>query len=144
VSDELDEALGTLGADLQSLVSTMQQLCLSLEASRKGKRQAEAEALRLATVLQQVRAELSDDRRWITDLANRKIAVEFSPEVRQALDTVLTATPHANHAAAYTQALERIAEKAHALVEAGTPSDPATLDELRAAVSAWRALADWA
>jgi hypothetical protein len=139
VTDELSNALRALGTGVQSLLNTMQQLCVSLEAARNGKRRAEAEALRLATVLSRVKAELDDDGHWITDLNSRKIVVEFSPGTRQA--AVLSEAVVAAGEAAYLQALERLAELARAVADSpGNPS-PEALAALREAVRVWRELA---
>jgi len=142
MTDDLTNALRSLGTDVQSLLSTMQQLCASLEAARAGKRRAEAEALRLGTVLSRVKAELEDDGHWITDLNSHKIAVELSPGTRQA---VVAALPEAAVAAGegiYLQALERLAELAGTVADSpdGSPS-PEALAALREAVRVWQELA---
>ena len=141
MTDELSNALRALGTGVQSLLNTMQQLCVSLEAARNGKRRAEAEALRLATALSRVKAELDDDGHWITDLNSHKIAVEFAPSTRQAVAAALSEAVVAAGEAAYLQAFERLAELAGAVADSPGNSSPEAWDGLREAVRVWRELA---
>jgi hypothetical protein len=141
VDDDLGSVLAKLQRDVQYLLATMQQLTLNLEAARKGKRQTEAEALRLVMVLNQVKTELEDDAHWITDLANNRLAVELSPRTRQAVARVLAETPLAAQQVAYLGALESLAEQAADLVDAEYTAHPDMLDALREAVKFWRSLA---
>lgn len=141
MTEELTSALKALGTDVQALLATVQQLCASLEAARAGKRRAEAEVLRLAMVLSRVKAELDDDGRWITDLNSRKIAVEFSPSVRQAVTLALSEKTAVGEELSYLQALEHLATLAGIVADSPDEATPEIWDALRKAVGVWRELA---